>query len=218
MAKIKLVRGLFQGDGCLTQLFGNKLIINGVDIYCQYGLLGHDGIDYGIPTGRELYSCIDGVVTAACRDPANNYTGGYGIYVKIENAECGVVNAHMKTLNVKAGDTVKAGHLLGLSNNTGNSTGPHLHFGVHPVPRNRNNGYNGYINPLDTALVEWVDSLEEILPNRVIKSSKDSIKVTDTAYIQVEELEEIVTKSLLDAIVDFIIRLWNAIKCSINIK
>jgi hypothetical protein len=52
---IILAKLLFEGSGYITQLFGNKLVINGVDIYGQYGLKGHNGIDYGIPNGRKLY-------------------------------------------------------------------------------------------------------------------------------------------------------------------
>jgi len=59
---------------------------------------------------------------------------------------------------VKVNDKITAGDILGISGNTGNSTGPHLHFGVFPKPRDRGNGYAGYINPLDSNLVEWVDN------------------------------------------------------------
>ena len=213
---IKLVRELFQGQGYITQLFGNKLFINGVDIYGQYGLLGHNGVDYGIPNGRELYSCINGTVVEAQIDPALNYTGGYGLYVKIDNEECGVVYAHMKELYVSVGDVIKAGHVLGLSDNTGNSTGPHLHFGVHPIPRNRNNGYNGYINPFDSSKIEWVDSLEEDLPDENIKSPKEKVIVADTVNVQVEEAGEEVSNNLLKAILEFLARLWEAIMRIIN--
>jgi len=215
---IKLVKELFQGEGYITQLFGNKLIINGVDIYGQYGYLGHNGVDYGIPNGRELYSCINGKVIEAQVDPANNYTGGYGLYVKVDNDECGVIYAHMKTLNVKVGDNIKAGHVLGLSDNTGNSTGPHLHFGVHPIPRNRNNGYNGYINPFDSTKVKWVDSLEEQLPDENVNSPKEEISVADTVYVQVEGIGEEVSNNLLKAILEFLARLWEAIMSIIKIR
>jgi len=147
---IKLVEKLFEGSGYITQLFGNKLYINSIGIYGQYMLLGHNGIDYSIPTNNELYSCINGKVIEAQVDSYNKCTGGYGMYVKIENSSCGMLYAHMNKLNVKVGDTIKAGHVLGLS-------GTHLHLGVHPIPRNRNNGYNGYINPFDDTLIEWLD-------------------------------------------------------------
>ena len=214
---IKLAKLLFEGSGYITQLFGNKLVINGVDIYGQYGLKGHNGIDYGIPNGRKLYSCINGIVKEAQIDPANNYTGGYGNYVKVENNECGVVYAHMMSRSVKVGDVVKAGDVLGLSDNTGNSTGPHLHFGVHPIPRNRQNGYNGYINPFDGSIVQWVDEFEEVKPEEQVQTSKDKVYVEDSVSIEIKEPSEEIgtTDSLFKAIANFIKRLWEAIVRSI---
>jgi len=147
---IKLRKNLFEGNGYLTQRFGEH-----PEWYGVYGLLGHNGIDYGIPTGRELYSCIYGVCTERAYDE-----NGYGNYVKIENDECGVIYAHLKEFKVKVGDKIAAGTILGLSDNTGNSTGPHLHFGVFPKPRDRTNGYAGYIDPLGKD-IEWVDVLED---------------------------------------------------------
>jgi septal ring factor EnvC (AmiA/AmiB activator) len=148
---IKLQKGLFKGNGRLTQYFGSN-----ASAYAKFGLKGHNGIDYGIPNGTELYSAINGKVTEVAND-----TTGYGKYVKIENDQAGVIYGHLQSFKVKVGDVVKAGQLIGLSNNSGNSTGPHLHFGVFPKPRNRNNGYAGYIDPFDKKLVTWVDKLDE---------------------------------------------------------
>jgi len=145
---IELKKGLFEGDGVLTQGFGEN-----PEAYAQFGLKGHNGIDYGIKTGTKLYSCIDGEVTEVEYDQY-----GYGSYIKIENDTCGVIYAHMKAPSfLKVGESVKAGDHLGISGNTGNSTGPHLHFGVFPKPRDRQNGYAGYIDPFDKKLVKWVD-------------------------------------------------------------
>ena len=148
---IKLQKGLFKGNGRLTQYFGSN-----ASAYAKFGLKGHNGIDYGIPNGTELYSAINGKVTEVAND-----VKGYGKYVKIENDEAGIIYGHLQEWKVKVGDVVKAGQLIGLSNNSGNSTGPHLHFGVFPKPRNRNNGYAGYIDPFDKKLVTWVDKLDE---------------------------------------------------------
>ena len=214
---VKLAKLLFEGTGPITQLFGNKLIINGVDIYAQYGLMGHNGVDFGLPNGRKLYSCINGRVIRSEKDPANNYTGGFGNYVQIENDECGVVYAHQQSMNVHFGDTVKAGDVIGWSDNTGNSTGPHLHFGVYPIPRNRNNGYNGYINPFDKTKVEWVDIFEEQITEDKIENIGEDSEVTDTVNVVVKETDkEIgVTEALLIAIVNLIKKLWESIVRSI---
>ena len=57
-------------------------------------------------------------------------TRGYGLYVKIRGDKCESVYAHLSKQLVKDGDTVAANTVIGLSGNTGNSTGPHLHVGV----------------------------------------------------------------------------------------
>ena len=146
---LSLRKNLFEGDGSLTQPFGNdhfEVDANGnkINPYAIYELLGHNGIDYGIITGTKLYSAINGTVTEVAYD-----RDGYGKYIKIENDECGILYAHMKTLSpIEVGTKIVAGQEIGLSGNTGNSTGPHLHFAVFPKPRDRGNGYLGYIDPL----------------------------------------------------------------------
>ena len=125
----------------VTQIFGNKLILNGVDVYGQWNLKGHNGIDYGLPNDTPLYAPHDGKIIEAIYNK-----GGYGWYLKIENDKEGSVLAHMRKFVVKTGDYVKQGQLIGYSNNSGWSTGPHLHWGYYLKPRDRSNGYNGYIN------------------------------------------------------------------------
>lgn len=148
---MKLQKNLFQGPGRITQRFGENPAA-----YEKFGLKGHNGIDYGIRY-VPLYCCIFGKVTENAYDKY-----GYGHYIKIENEVCGVIYAHFKDPAVKkVGDEVKPGEELGLSGNSGNSTGPHLHFGVFPKPRDRSNGYLGYIDPLGDD-VEWVDSFDDV--------------------------------------------------------
>ena len=134
----------FEGEYLLTQTFGNVLIIGGVNIYAQFGLKGHNGLDWGIPTGTKILAPHDGKIIEATLDPK-----GYGIYCKIENAKEGSVLAHFKELRVGVGDSVYEGQFVALSNNSGNSTGPHLHWGYYRLPRDRNNGYNGFIDQTD---------------------------------------------------------------------
>lgn len=152
MEKIRLQKNLYEGkEQKLTQRFGEN-----PKSYAQFNLKGHNGIDYALNTGTKLYSAIYGTVTETLND-----VYGYGIYVKIENEYCGVLYAHLREFSLKVGDKLAAGDFVGFSGNTGNSTGPHLHFGVFPIPRDRNNGYAGYIDPLGS-LVEWVDKLEDV--------------------------------------------------------
>lgn len=111
------------GDPTVTQGFGaNKAI------YSRWnGDLGHEGIDYGVPTGTPVYSSISGTVEFA--GSGNGY-GNYGNYVIVQNGGVETFYAHLSSLGVKTGQNITEGMQLGLSGSTGNSTGPHLHFGV----------------------------------------------------------------------------------------
>ena len=193
---IKLLNLLYEGaDAPITQRFGNVLIINGVDVYAQYNLKGHNGVDFGIPTGTKLYSCIDGTVIEAQADPT-----GYGNYIKIENEDCGVLYAHLKSFGVAVGEVVKAGQVIGISDNTGNSTGSHLHFGVFPKPRDRGNGYNGYIDPFNHNLVEWVDDIANVSPDEEIATLKLTLSNLQVRYDGVKaDKDQLVKDNLIKA-------------------
>jgi len=94
----------------------------------------HGAIDYGIPVGTPVYAAAEGVVMLTA-----NLTGSYGTYVVIRHAN-GLQSyyAHGKkgSITVSAGDIVKKGQKIMLSGNTGNSSGPHLHFEVRKSPYN----------------------------------------------------------------------------------
>jgi murein DD-endopeptidase MepM/ murein hydrolase activator NlpD len=86
----------------------------------------HSGIDLAVPEGTTLRSIVDGEVTNVF-----DGSGNIGEGVKIlgeDNRE--YIYGHMSDVDVKVGDKVHFGDVLGESGNTGNSTAPHLHFGV----------------------------------------------------------------------------------------
>ena len=86
----------------------------------------HYGIDYSCVVGTPIYAACDGVAY-----PGDQGANGFGRYVRIEDGDgLYVYTAHMSTFAVSDFDEVQAGDLIGLSGNTGNSTGPHLHFEV----------------------------------------------------------------------------------------
>ncbi|MBK7453607.1 MAG: M23 family metallopeptidase [Anaerolineales bacterium] len=86
---------------------------------------GHNGLDFGIPVGTPIESTMDGKVVHA---GWNNQ--GYGNLVIVENGGYRTYYAHLSSIPVSVGDTVRAGTTIGLSGNTGNSTGPHLHYEI----------------------------------------------------------------------------------------
>lgn len=142
---------IFIGDFPVTQDFG----ANPLEYSSRYpGLKGHNGTDFGCPTGTMILSAADGVVASVGFD-----AGGYGNYVVINHSGYATLYGHLNDYTVKTGDKVVSGQLIGHSNNTGNSTGPHLHFGVKPIDAQGNkteaeNGYSGYIDPMGS-LCEW---------------------------------------------------------------
>lgn len=82
------------------------------------------GIDYAVPPSTPIKAAADGRVTRADWDGS-----GYGYHVRIQHAENYLtLYAHLIDFQVHPGDVVEAGQVIGHSGNTGNSTGPHLHF------------------------------------------------------------------------------------------
>jgi murein DD-endopeptidase MepM/ murein hydrolase activator NlpD len=86
---------------------------------------GHNGLDFGVVVGTPIEATMDGKVTYA---GWNNQ--GYGNLVIVENGNYKTYYAHLSSIPVAVGDTVAAGSTIGLSGNTGNSTGPHLHYEI----------------------------------------------------------------------------------------
>lgn len=104
-------------QAAFTSRFGTKRVYNGLQ------KSAHLGLDFKAPVGTPIMAAAPGKVVIA-KDLF--FTGntvildhGYGVLT---------LYAHMSKLNVKKGQEVKAGELLGLSGKTGRVTGPHLHW------------------------------------------------------------------------------------------
>ena len=127
-------------NGPITQLFGENPAV-----YKKWGFPGHNGIDYGIPNGTPIGAAAAGVVAAVSFE-----NGGYGNYVKLSHTDGAktffTYYAHLASAAAAAGQKVKSGTVIGLSNNTGASTGPHLHFGLRIDGQNP--AYKGYVDPM----------------------------------------------------------------------
>lgn len=90
----------------------------------------HPSADIPVPSGTKLYSMIEGKVTIA------GETGACGIMVEVQSKEdsgvkIGYCHGTPGSLKVKVGDNVTSGQQLMLSDNTGTSSGPHLHVQIH---------------------------------------------------------------------------------------
>lgn len=85
----------------------------------------HKGIDLAVAMRTPVFATKDGTV-AVVSDP-----NGYGNAVYIDHGDgFKTIYGHLDSIDVKNGQTVKKGDQIGLSGNTGRSTGPHLHYEV----------------------------------------------------------------------------------------
>jgi murein DD-endopeptidase MepM/ murein hydrolase activator NlpD len=94
----------------------------------------HNGIDFACPVGTEVRAVCDGLVFRAGYENDENHDQGYGLRVwqeaKIDGETYFVWYGHLSSVRVKTFDPIKEGQVIGLSGNTGRSTGPHLHLGM----------------------------------------------------------------------------------------
>jgi murein DD-endopeptidase MepM/ murein hydrolase activator NlpD len=87
----------------------------------------HEGIDFTATVGTDVYATGDGVVTQLERS-----YGGYGNIIVINHGfGYETVYAHLSKMDVRRGEKVKRGQVIGHVGNTGKSTSPHLHYEVH---------------------------------------------------------------------------------------
>jgi len=86
----------------------------------------HTGMDFTAPTGTEIHSTGDGKVVKVVSERR-----GYGKQVVIDHGYGYRTRyAHMSKFNVRVGQKIKRGDVIGYVGNTGTSTGPHLHYEV----------------------------------------------------------------------------------------
>ena len=127
-----------------------------IQTFGNYQPDGHTGVDYPCPVGTQVKAAADGVVLHVgfmggtyADNPwwiAPSFAGY--VYV-VDHGHFIGIYGHCKDASnwVNKGDRVREGQTLGLSGNTGASTGPHLHFEVLPNGWQFNNGMYGRVNP-----------------------------------------------------------------------
>lgn len=85
----------------------------------------HKGVDWATPTGTSVYASCGGTVAKA------GWGSGYGYVIYINHEDGRQTRyGHLSKILVSVGQSVKQGERIALSGNTGNSTGPHLHFEI----------------------------------------------------------------------------------------
>jgi hypothetical protein len=149
----------------------------------------HSGIDLAMPEGTTLRSVADGIV-----DRVYDGTGliGKGLSVKFPDGTRAIYG-HMNEVKVHVGDHVNAGDILGLSGNTGNSTGPHLHFGLKDA-----NG--SVIDPTPIA-----DKLASISGDHVGPLGKVFAWGTESVREKAADMTTEIALGIFDALKDFLV-------------
>ncbi|MFI2742011.1 M23 family metallopeptidase [Zhouia sp. PK063] len=105
----------------------------------------HWGMDFSAPRGTPVYATGDGVV-----ERADNKATGFGEHIVIDHGfGYETLYAHLSKYNVRKGQHVKRGDLIGFVGSTGRSTGTHLHYEVHKDGEHINpmNFYYGSLTP-----------------------------------------------------------------------
>lgn len=131
--------------------------------YGNYQPAGHTGMDFACPTGTPITAIADGGVVKwaghSSHLPGDESSLGYalryfwrkdfpGNCIAVEYDDIVVLTSHHDKLNVRAGQVVNAGTIIGTAGETGFSLGPHLHFETVAKPFNWGNGFYGRVDPL----------------------------------------------------------------------
>lgn len=95
------------------------------------------GVDFAVKIGTPVYAARAGIVKVAV---AGNGSGGTMVEISHSRGTHRTGYKHLSKLAVKVGQHVVPGQLIGYSGNTGNTTGPHLHFDLRVLGR--------YVDPL----------------------------------------------------------------------
>jgi murein DD-endopeptidase MepM/ murein hydrolase activator NlpD len=147
----KFLQYPFKKPIMLNQRFGNKY-----KIYTDLGMTGHNGLDFMCPTGTPILAMHNGTVSYA------RFDKGGGNMIEIlsdEKRDFGKLNvryktlyAHLDRMDVKEGDCVRKGQVIGMSGNTGQyTTGAHLHNALKLVDDSGDtiNGRDGFLGAID---------------------------------------------------------------------
>ena len=113
-----------------------------------FGSTNHKGVDIcNVGYTSSVYATKSGRVLLT---NSSGWGGGYGNYVVIDHGGgLTTLYAHMSVVKVSPGDTVSQGTVIGVTGNTGASTGPHLHYEVRTTTIVNGKSVTVYQNPLN---------------------------------------------------------------------
>jgi len=132
----------FSGNIPITFAFGAQS--DNEDIkkkFSEWGIVGHNGLDFGMGSGMEVFPCDSGKVIQS------GDNGDFGTSITIQHSWGQSLYAHLSETKVKVDDEIQPNKVIGLSGASGAAFGEHLHFAIRPNNPDSNNGYLGFIDP-----------------------------------------------------------------------
>ncbi|MDY0152637.1 MAG: M23 family metallopeptidase [Candidatus Cloacimonas sp.] len=129
-----VLNGLYNLTGKSNSTSGVGFPLNSIHVVSKFGKrldpfsgcwANHQGVDYRAHYGTPVFAVANGSVASA------GYNGGWGNQVQVKHPS-GLSSqyAHLSSISVRQGQTVKRGQVIGRVGSTGRSTGAHLHFGL----------------------------------------------------------------------------------------
>lgn len=138
------------GTPLITQGFGQN-----PDAYAPFGFKGHEGVDFGVPEGTQVFAPHDGFATVK-----DEGTKGYGLSLTIDDGKRRSLLAHLSSCSLVTGQMVYQGDPVAKSGKSGNASGPHLHWTFkilkNGVVQNTDNGYGGALDVSELTRL-WLD-------------------------------------------------------------
>jgi uncharacterized protein YgiM (DUF1202 family) len=167
----------------ITQYFGENPAL-----YAAFNQAGHEGLDFAAPVGAKVYACADGEVFSVQKPSDGN---AYGLHVRVrhqaDNREYHTIYAHLSEALTAAGQSVRAGDLIGLVGETGHTYGPHLHLTLKLIGALTPGYPIGVIDPLP-----YLRQEEPPQPSNLVVYTTDRVRLrsgTTTASAQLAWLD-----------------------------
>jgi len=132
----------FAGNIPITFAFGAQSDIEEIKKkFSEWGIVGHNGLDFGLTSGSEVFPCDSGKVIQS------GDNGDFGTSIIIQHSWGQSLYAHLSETRVKVDDEIQVNKVIGLSGSSGAAFGEHLHFAIKPNNPDLSNGYLGFIDP-----------------------------------------------------------------------
>ena len=183
----------FSGNFPVTFSFGQQS--DNEDIkkkFQEWGIVGHNGLDFGLTAGNEVFACDSGKVIQS------GDNGDFGTSITIQHSWGQSIYGHLQETKVKENDEIGVNKVIGLSGSSGAAFGEHLHFAINPNNPDLTNGYFGFIDPApylslssqkeepkqETPPVEEQKPPEPVTPQPEVKQEPPKSEETQTPPIE----------------------------------